>query len=420
MQSEALTPEDTTPENASPEKKKLSKENWLLLISLYVSISLPLGFFFVALVAIMRQQGTPLEQLSIIYVAGMFWAIKFLWAPLIDRWRFGFLGHYRGWLILIQIGVLLSLYALSTLHVVDDFMTVVFITMIIGFLSATQDAAANALAYRLLPSDDRGMGNSLHTSGGMIGNLFGAGVILMLYPTIGWEGSIYLLMLGIALSAILVIRFKETDFEYHSPSVKESMKRFISFWKRPKGMHWFLILAVYPLGISLAWPLITPMLVDVKWGLDDIGFVVNVIGSAVGIVGALLAGWLVKKIGRTATVYLTLLMQIPTVLLLILITNGYSDYISVALIVSALFFGYSPVMAVVYTLMMDHASEKHPATDIALQYSLFNLFSIGASVTATAMAGFYGYTNVLIAASIVVVLALLVSFKYPFKEFKDE
>lgn len=412
MQAEAI--------NIPEEKTKLSKENWALLVSLYISISLPLGFFFVALVAIMRQQGTPLEQLSIIYLAGMFWAIKFLWAPLIDKWRFGFLGHYRGWLILVQVGVLASLYALSQLSVVEHFSIIIFITMVIGFLSATQDAAANALAYRLLPGNDRGMGNSLHAIGGLVGNLFGAGVILMLYPIIGWEGCVYLLMLGIAISAIFVIRFKETDFEYHHPSVRESLKRIASFWKRPHGAHWFLLLALYPLGISLAWPLITPMLVDVKWELDDIGFVVNVIGSAIGIVGAMLAGWFIKKLGRRATVNLTLLLQIPAALLLILINQGYTDYISVALIVSALFLGYSPVMSVIFTLMMDHASEKHPATDIALQYSIFNLFGMVASIAATALAGFYGYTNVLIFGAAIVILAFIISIKYPFKEFNHE
>lgn len=399
---------------------KLSRENWLLLGSLYVSASLPLGFLFVALIAIMREQGTPLEQLSIVYSAGIFWALKFLWAPFIDKWRFGFLGHYRGWLVIVQLSTILSLMALSTLDVIQNFSSILIISMIIGFMSATLDAVANALAFRLLPGEDRGFGNSLQTSGTLVGNLFGGGVILMLYPTLGWEGSVYLLILGIALSLILVLRFKEDDFEYHHPSLKESIKRVVSFWKRSKGLHWFLCLAAYPLGISLAWPLITPMLVDAKWQLDEIGFVVNVIGSAIGIVGAMLAGWLVKQYGRRFTVIMTLMMQIPTALLMILITQGYTDYLSVTLIVGALMFGYSPVMSVTYTLMMDHASDKHPATDIALQYSLFNLFSIFASMLATAMAGYFGYPPVLMAAATFVLIALAVSYRYPFKEFNHE
>lgn len=399
---------------------KLNRENWLFLGSLYVSASLPLGFLFVALIAIMRQQGTPLEQLSIVYSAGIFWALKFLWAPFIDRWRFGFLGHYRGWLIVIQILTIIALLTLSKLDVIQDFTGIMIVSMLIGFLSATLDAVANAQAFRLLPGEDRGFGNSLQASGRLIGNLFGGGIILMLYPTFGWEGSVYLLILGITLSLVLVLRFKEDDFEYHHPSVGESIKRYVSFWKRSNGLHWLLCLATYPLGISLAWPLITPMLVDAQWQLNEIGFVVNVIGSILGIVGAMLAGWLIKQYGRRFGVILTLIMQIPTALLLILITQGYTDYLSVALIVSTLMFGYSPVMSVTFTLMMDHASDRHPATDIALQYSLFNLFSIFASMLATAMAGYFGYPFVLMAAAATVFVALAVSYRYPFKEFKHE
>lgn len=399
---------------------RLSRENWLFLSGLYISAALPLGFLFIALIAIMRQQGTPLEQLSIVYSAGIFWALKFLWAPFIDKWRFGFLGHYRGWLIIVQLATILALLALTELDVVKDFTGIMIISMLIGFLSATLDAVANALAFRLLPGQDRGFGNSVQAAGKLIGNLFGGGLILMLYPSIGWQGSIFLLILGMLLSLILVLRFKEEAYDYQHPPVKQSIQRYISFWKRSKGLYWFLFLAAYPLCISLAWPLITPMLVDADWGLDDIGFVVNVIGSAVGICGAVLAGWLVRQFGRRRSVIMTLLMQIPTALLMILITRGYTDYLSVALIVSGLMFGYSTVMSVTYTLMMDHASAHHPATDIALQYSLFNLFSIFASMLATAMAGYFSYAWVLLAAAVVVLAAFAVSYRYPFKEFNHE
>lgn len=399
---------------------KLSREKWLFLASLYVSACLPLGFLFIALVAIMRQQGTPLEQLSIVYSAGIFWALKFLWAPLIDKWRFGFLGHYRGWLIITQLITISVLLVMSKLDLIEDFSAIIAISMLLGFLSATLDAVANALAFRLLPGGDRGFGNSIQAAGKLIGNLFGGGIILMLYPTVGWDGSVLLLVAGIVLSLILVLRFQEDNFQYQHPSVKDSIKRYVSFWKRNHGLYWFLFLAAYPLCISLAWPLVTPMLVDADWQLDDIGFVVNVVGSAIGILGAMLAGWLVKQFGRRITVVITLIIQVPTALLMILITQGHVTFLPVAFIVSALMFGYSTVAAVTYTLMMDHASEKHPATDIALQYSLFNLFSILASILATALAGYFGYSFVLITAAAIVLVAFTVSYKYPFKEFNHE
>lgn len=399
--------------------EKTSVQNWLLLTSLYITQFLPLGFFFVALIGILRQQGTPLEQLGLIYMIGLFWVLKFLWAPLVDKYRFGRLGHYRGWLLLMQIGVVITLYGLSQLDIANDFELIFLLCMIIGLLSATQDVAADALVYRLVPGHERGIGNSIQIGGAMIGNLFGAGAILMLYPTIGWEGCVYLLMAGMLISIILLLRFKEPNFRFEHPSIRQSMKRLATFWKRPKGAHWFAILMIYPLGVSLAYALITPMLVDAQWGLDRIGFVVNVIGSAVGILGAVSAGWLIKRYGRKNTIRFTVIFQLPGILLLLLVTQGATDSLSVGFVIAAYFLGYTPVSAVLYTLMMDHSSDDSPATDFALQYSIYSAIGFVAAGVATALAGQVGYTPVVILAASTVFLAAYVTFKYPFKEYQN-
>ncbi|WP_319380880.1 MFS transporter [Thiomicrorhabdus sp.] len=405
------------PDTLTLPAEKTSLQNWFLLTSLYITQYLPLGFFFVALIAILRQQGTPLEQLSLIYFIGMFWVFKFLWAPLVDKFNFGRIGHYRGWLLLMQISVVITLYGLSQLNIADDFEFIFLLCMLIGLLSATQDVAADALVYRLVPGHERGIGNSIQIGGAMIGNLFGAGAILMLYPTIGWEGCVYLLMIGVLLSIVLLLRFKEPKFTFEHPSIGQSMKRLATFWKRPKGAHWFAILMVYPLGVSLAYGLITPMLVDAKWGLDSIGFVVNVIGSAVGILGAVSAGWLIKRYGRKNTIRLTVLFQLPGILLLLLVTQGFTDQVTVALVIAAYFLGYTPVSAVLYTLMMDHSSDDSPATDFALQYSIYSAVGFIAAGLATALAGQVGYMPIVLLAASTVFVAAYVTFKYPFKEY---
>lgn len=406
------------PESLTLSTKKTSLQNWLLLTSLYITQFLPIGFFFVALIAILREQGASLEQLSVIYLIGMFWVFKFLWAPLVDKFKFGRLGHYRGWLLLMQIGVVITLYALSQLNIADDFEWIFLLCMLIGLLSATQDVAADALVYRLVPGHERGLGNSIQVGGAMIGNLFGAGAILMLYPIIGWEGCVYLLMVGMLVSIVLLLRFKEPTFTFEHPSIRESMKRLATFWKRPKGAHWFAILMVYPLGVSLGYALITPMLVDAGWGLDSIGFVVNVIGSAVGILGAASAGWFIKRYGRKNTIRFTVILQLPGILLLLLVTQGYADQITVAFVIAAYFLGYTPVSAVLYTLMMDHSSNKCPATDFALQYSIYSAIGFISAGAATALAGQIGYAPVVILAASTVFVAAYVTFKYPFKEYQ--
>lgn len=397
---------------------KTSTRNWFLLIAIYITQYLPLGFFFVALVAILRQQGVPLEKLGLIYTIGMFWVFKFLWAPLIEKFNFGRFGHYRGWLLLAQTSVVITLFILSFQDINRDFNTIFVLCMVIGFLSATQDIAADALVYRLIPGHERGIGNSIQVGGAMIGNLFGAGAILMLYPTIGWQGCIYLLMACVALSVLQIIAFKEPSFGFEHPTIGQSLKRLFSFWRREKGAHWCLCLIAYPLGVSLAYGLITPMLVDAGWGVARIGFVVNVIGSAIGIVGALGAGWSIRRYGRQFTIRLTVIMQLPGILLLALITQGVTGELAVAFMIAAYFLGHAPVSAVLYTLMMDHSSSRHPATDFALQYSIYSAVGFACAAIATVLAGQFGYLWVLLFAAASVFIAAVINFTYPFKEYQ--
>ena len=86
------------------------------------------------------------------------YGLKFLWAPLLDRYFPHFLGRRRSWLLISQVVLLISLYAISQFDPVAELSTVAKIATFIAFFSATQDNSRGALA---LFSDDLSMGNRL-------------------------------------------------------------------------------------------------------------------------------------------------------------------------------------------------------------------------------------------------------------------
>jgi len=89
------------------------RSTWSLLFSLYATQYVGISFLLVALVAILRSQGMPLEKLSIVYSLGIFWVFKFLWAPLIDRFSLRRFGHYRIWLLTLQAAMIINLFILG-------------------------------------------------------------------------------------------------------------------------------------------------------------------------------------------------------------------------------------------------------------------------------------------------------------------
>lgn len=73
---------------------------YLLLLTLDISQFLALGFIITAAPAILRDNGSEVEDIGWIFLSGLLWALKFLWAPLVDRYAWKRLGHYRGWPVL--------------------------------------------------------------------------------------------------------------------------------------------------------------------------------------------------------------------------------------------------------------------------------------------------------------------------------
>lgn len=384
---------------------------WLLLMSLHMTQYLGMGFLFVGLIAILRQQGASLESLSFVWLLGIFGVIKFLWAPLMDRFRIFPSGHYRGWLIICQSAMIITLMFMSKFDIEHQQNSIIVLCALLSFFSATQDNAAHALAYRLLEEHERGVGNGVQFAGGMLGSIVGGGGVMYLYPKTGWQGSMWLLAAGTSISLFQLLLFKENHFLTNSnmpktiSSLSNHFKRGWKFWLEPGHQYWLLILTFYPIGISMCFALLTPMLVDAGWEIDDIGLAINVNGGLIGIASTLICGWLIKRYGRFSVLVGSSFTQAGGLLLLMLPAIGIADKVSVYSAIGVLFLLYSPMGTILSTLMMDKTSAQSPTTDFSLQFSYVTLVGIITGVTANQLAAAFGYLPVIIFSSSICLIA---------------
>lgn len=395
----------------------ISRAQWCLLGSLYITPYLGVGFFLTALVAILRKSGASLETVSVVYLLGLVWALKFIWAPLVDRWKSSRLGHFRAWLLAMQTLMIISLLLIGCFDPVREFSTVYALCLLLSLAAATQNIAVNGLAYRLAPAHDRGQVNGLQAAGGLLGNMLGAGAVLMAYPHLGWTGCTLLLAAGCSVSLTQSFFFKEPEF-YNIPSGLSApvFKQLRSLFLRHGQRRWLFMILLYPLGVSMGYALITPILVDSGWELDRIGLVVNVVGSLCGIPAALLTGRFIRRYGRRPVLLGAALLQVPGILILLLPLGGATGVLPVLLAVGLFFFCYNPAFAVLTTLMMDHAAPNSPASDYASQYSLYMLFSIISVTIGTAAAGRVGYQAVLATAAACALLMAPFAWSYRLQE----
>ena len=115
------------------------------------------------------------------------YGLKFLWAPLLDRYFPSFLGRRRSWMLLSQVALLILLYIISLFDPLTQLSTVANIALLIAFFSATQDIVLDAYRREILSDHELGLGNTIHINAYRIAGLIPGGLSLYLAAIYPWE-----------------------------------------------------------------------------------------------------------------------------------------------------------------------------------------------------------------------------------------
>ena len=282
-----------------------------ILASVYTIQSL-IGMFAVqGLPAVMRSEGISTIYIGLFYAAMLPWAIKFLWAPMIDRQRKkGDNVSQHGVLILsaqLAMVFILIMFALSS--AIDHFYLLFIGLIILTFASTCADIATDGLAVDELPANKRHLGNIMQVGGSYIGALFGGGLFIYLSSKISWQYSIFTLTLIVILMSIpsLLLLSKKTQknktTSTHIPSLKNSLMN-------PKVRIGLILVTLSQLGTRSVLPMIQPFLIDQKMSLESLGVLAAGGGLIGGIIGVSLGGLLVKKFDAFKSLLTCLIIEV--------------------------------------------------------------------------------------------------------------
>lgn len=378
-----------------------------LLTSLYLSQGLPFGFFTQALPVLLRQQGVSLEAISLTGLLAMPWSLKFLWAPLVDRYGSRRFGRRRSWIIPLQLlacAVTGTLAVLGPRHGLRPVLVAVFLT---NLFAATQDIATDALAVELLPPEERGLGNGVQVAGYRVGMILGGGALLVLFGSLGWTASFVAMTATLLAATVPIVLFREGSVlgegpergpyrtEASRPAVPAGHGKswlLVSFFRRPGAWRWAGLLFLYKFGEALAGGVVRPMLVDRGFTMTDVGWVLGTVGFACGMLGSLGGGALLEALGRRRAVVLFAFVQ--SVSILTYAWMGFHGHPSRALVAAAVGLEHLCVgmgTAALFTVMMDVCRAGVSATDYTLQASLVVLATGLATMLSGTLAARLGY-----------------------------
>ena len=361
------------------------------------SSGLPLFILISLIPAWLRIENIDLKVIGLFSLIQLPFTWKFVWAPIFDRYKI-LMGRRRGWLIVFQILLLLSIASLGFFNVAIDLKTIALISFLIAIFSASHDVVIDAYRREILDDAELGIGNAIHVNAYKISSLIPGSLSLILADMISWQNVFLITSLFMLVGIGMTIAVKEPDTGYIQPkNFKDSViQPFISFFKkngRENALYILLFIFLYKLGDSMATALVTPFYIDLNFSMTEIGIIAKNAGLWASVIGGFLGGIWMIKIGINKALWIFGFLQLVTIIPFIILSMVGHNLILLGITVGLESFA----MGLGTTALIAFISKQTDPRYTATQFALFtSLASIPRSIT-NASTGFVveslGWTN---------------------------
>lgn len=373
----------------------------------------------------LRDVGLDLGSIGLISLASFFYLLKFLWAPLLDRYPFplvAFLGRRRSWLLVSQLGVTIGLVALALMRPELSVGGLVLWVLIASFAGATQDSVVDAYRIEIAPAAAQAALAATYTFGYRIGLILAGAGALYLAQFGDWTLA-YLVMAGLMLLPIattLLCREPEVPVATVVRKIDvagafwQPISSFFSSNGLALGLGLLLFVGLFKFPDQVIGVMSGPFYLDSGFSKADIATVSKLFGVWMGIAGAFAGGLAVAAFGFRRMLFVAALGVALSNLAFLLMAQHPGQLWSFYAALSAdnLFQGFAGTVLVAF--MSSLTDRNFTATQYALLVSLANLpgkFVGGASgyiVEATSYSTFF-----VLSAFTVIPTLLLLAWLWP-------
>lgn len=274
---------------------------------------LPLALTGGTLQAWATLDGVSLQSIGFLTLIGSAYTLKFLWAPLVDRYSFPFLGRRRSWILLTQLALAASIAAMGLYSPGSSMLPLAMLAVLVAFLSATQDIAFDAYSTDVLRSEERAAGAAVKVLGYRLAMIVSGGLALVLADQwLGWQNTYFLMGAFMAVCAFATLIAPEPEVVAAAPrslalAVVEPLGE---LFRRRGALTLLLLIVLYKLGDAFAGALSTTFLLrGAGFTGTEVGAVNKVFGLTATIFGALAGGTLMARLGLYRSLMMFGLLQ---------------------------------------------------------------------------------------------------------------
>jgi len=395
----------------------------LVVLLLGFASGLPIALVGGTLQAWFKTNGASIVAIGFMTLISQPYSYKFLWAPLLDKYAIpGFLDRRRSWILLMQVGIisLIILMALfkpaETVFIINwDVPILLILGLLLSTFSATQDIAIDAYRIEILKHDERGLGSALGIEGYRLAMIASGGFALVLADKYGWQVT-YLLMAGLMLVGLLAVGLAPA-VTYNGNAREQKLSvvilaAFKDFLLRKKSWWILLLVVVYKLSDAFSHALTTAFLLDLQFSLSEVGMINKVLGVFATLVGVLVGGLFMTRVGLFKALLTFGILSAVTNLtfMLLAITGKHYVVACSAVFIENICSGMGTAAFVAF--IMSLCNPKYTATQFALLSSLAALGRVyvgpasGYIVEAVGWAWFYFFTAIVAVPVLLLLVAL--------------
>ena len=373
-----------------------ASRDWLLLIGGSTYKFTLTGFYLVALVAILKNHGYSLNQLSWIHLIGGIEAAKVLFAALMERRPAGRFGRFRGWLLVATLGLSVVFGLMACTDITQNFVLLLTCCVLLSAMSAVYGCAMLGLSCIVLPHRERGFGGVIQTMAARGGKMIGGALVLWLYQEYGQTAAAGFMLAFSLLMLLQLLCYREPESPTAQGGLTALAARLVSFWRRPEtGWRWLVLLFAVAAPYAFAAATFVPKLADLGFSPKQTGGILAVGIPVACLIVTPLSGWFSRNYPRHKLVFLLYALQLPLLASMTAIDAlaRVHSWLPPAQII-ALSLSYTLLLPVILALVMDKSDRATAALDSSLQFSVVLLSSYISGFAALKIAVILGYGRV--------------------------
>ena len=246
----------------------------------------------------LKDSGASNTTIGVMSYVALPYLLKFLWAPFVDRYSLPLLGRRRGWMLAMQLALAAAIAATALQHPGVSLAPITVCALAIVFFSATQDIAIDAYRADVSLPSERGLAAAAANLGYRSASWIAVAVALVIADHFGWRLAFLILAAAMALFAVATVRAPASHNTYQPRSLSESVVAPLrELLGTPSALTLLAVVLLFKVGDAFANKLFTPFMMDVGFSKTEIAVIVKALFTASSLVGSVLGGILMVRLG---------------------------------------------------------------------------------------------------------------------------